>query len=57
MTINLTEAEMRKYADEIRNRYPWTMRDNTIYEAELVCYYKVKVSASAAAEMREILNK
>ena len=57
MTINLTEAEMRKYADEIRKRYPWTMRDNTIYEAELVCYYKVKVSASAAAEMREILNK
>ena len=43
MKALLTDEQMRKLSERVKEKYPWTCRKNTIYHAELVSLWSVEI--------------
>lgn len=54
MKVYLTDKQMRKLADKVKEKYPWTCRKNTIYTAELVSVWKVEITDKHAELIKEL---
>ena len=54
MKVYLNDAQMRKLADMVKEKYPWTCRKNTIYKVELVSRWKVEIRDADADMIKEL---
>ena len=54
MKVYLNDAQMRKLADMVKEKEPWTCRKNTIYKAELVSRWKVEIRDADADRIKEL---
>ena len=54
MKVILTDRQMRKLAEMVEKKYPWTCRLNTIYEAELISLWSVEIRDEDAEMIDEL---
>ena len=57
MIIILNDAEMQALHMGLQEKYPWMVRDNTIYETELISRWAVHIDDKYVKDAREILSK
>ena len=56
ITLHVTDEEMANISHYFQTKYPWICKENTIYDADLIPVWKIKIGEDDAREIEHLVK-